>query len=102
LSVSMKNVCCLSVSVENVCFLRVSMEIVHSVHMESTFRTKSVSTNPHLRGTCVSKPLSSNGLFPVYSLQSNLVFGEPLKSNELLLWLNYSGFQESYHITFRI
>jgi hypothetical protein len=68
-----------------------------SVVMESAFRTKSVSTNPHLYGTCVKKPLSNNGLFRVCSLQRERVFGEPLASNGLPLWLQCSGFQASFH-----
>jgi hypothetical protein len=37
--------------------------------------------------------LPKNGLFRVYSLQQERVFGEPLTSNGLPLWLHYSGFQ---------
>jgi hypothetical protein len=70
-----------------------------SVDMESAFRTKSVSTNPYLHRTCVSEPLCSNGLFCVYSLQRARVFGEPLASSGLPLWLNYSGFRASFHNT---
>jgi hypothetical protein len=70
---------------------------VASVDMESSFRTKSVSTNPHLHRTCVCEPLSSNGLFYVDSLQREYVFGEPLASNKLPLWLHYSSFQTSCH-----
>jgi hypothetical protein len=55
---------------ENVCCLLVSMEIVDSVDMESAFRTKSVSTNPHLHRTCVSEPLYSNGLFRLSGVMS--------------------------------
>jgi hypothetical protein len=41
--------------------------------------------------------LSRNGLFRIYSLQRERVFGELLASNGLLLWLHCSGCQASCH-----
>jgi hypothetical protein len=45
----------------------------------------------------VSEPLSSGGLFRLYSLQREGMFGEPLTSNGLPLLLHYSGSQASCH-----
>jgi hypothetical protein len=47
----------------------------------------------------LTEPLPSNELFRVYSLQQERVFGEPLASNRLPLWLHYCGFQASCHNT---
>jgi hypothetical protein len=49
----------------------------------------------------LTEPLPSNGLFRVWSLQRECVFGDPLVSNELPLWLHYSVFQASYHSILR-
>jgi hypothetical protein len=46
------------------------------------------------------RPLPSNGLFRVYSLQWERVFGEPLVSNGLQLRVHYSCFQASLNILF--
>jgi hypothetical protein len=40
-----------------------------------------------------TEPLLSNGIFRVYSLQRERVFGEPLAINGVPFWLHYSGFQ---------
>jgi hypothetical protein len=45
----------------------------------------------------LTEPLPSNGLFRVYSLKLECVFGEMLSSNELQLWLHYFGVQASCH-----
>jgi hypothetical protein len=43
---------------------------VDSADVESAFRTKSVSTSPHLHRTCVSEPLCSSGLFRLSGVMS--------------------------------
>jgi hypothetical protein len=48
----------------------------------------------------LTKPLPINGIFYVYSLQQECVFGELLASNGLLLLLHYSDFQASYNNSF--
>jgi hypothetical protein len=70
---------------ETVGFLFVSMEM---------FFESSLAQN------ILTEPLLSNGLFRVYSLQRERVFGESLASSELPLWLHYSGFQSSCHSIF--
>jgi hypothetical protein len=44
----------------------------------------------------LTEPLPSKGLFRVYSLQREDVFGEPLASNGLPLLPHYSGLQALY------
>jgi hypothetical protein len=48
-------------------------------------------------GTCVTESFPSGDTIPVCYLLRERVLGEPLSSNELPLWLNYSGFQASCH-----
>jgi hypothetical protein len=43
----------------------------------------------------LTEQLPSNGLFRVYSLQRERVFGKLLANNGLPLWFHYSGFQAS-------
>jgi hypothetical protein len=47
----------------------------------------------------LTEPLPRNGLFHVYSLQWERVFGESLASKSLPLWFQYSGFQASCYST---
>jgi hypothetical protein len=49
----------------------------------------------------LTEPLPSDGLFHVYLLQWEYVFGKLLASNGLPPWLHYSGFQALYFIYLR-
>jgi hypothetical protein len=70
------------------------MEIVGrlSVSVETIVETS-------LTRNVLTEALARNGLFRVYSLQDR-VFGEPMASKGLQLWLHYSGFQASCYNTF--
>jgi hypothetical protein len=71
------------------------MEIVGCLFVSvKTFVQSSLTRN------VLTEPLLNNGLFCVYSLQREQVFGELLASNGLPLWLHYSGFQASCHNIF--
>jgi hypothetical protein len=60
---------CLRLSTENFFACAYPWKLfVDSVDMVSAFRTKSVSTNPHVHRTRVSEPLSSHGLFRLWEV----------------------------------
>jgi hypothetical protein len=70
----------------------VSMEIIGwlSVSVENVVESS-------LTRNMLIERLPSNGLFSVYLFQRECVFGEPLASNGLPLWLYYSHFQASQY-----